>query len=94
MIKTKVTKIFMEEQQNRKPSKVIQYNKSGVKPTIKSQRKPNMVKRTIDLDNSNDDTEVLNYDKPSIYDQALNSVNKTSPQKSKKMKILKTEKVT
>jgi len=65
-----------------------------MKPTIKTQRKPNMVKKTIDLENSNDDTEVLNFEKPSIYDQALHSVNKTSPQKNKKMKILKTEKVT
>ena len=60
----------MDEPQlhSRKPSKVIQYSKTGLKPTIKTQRKPNPVKKTIDLENSNDDTEVLTFDKPSIYD--------------------------
>jgi hypothetical protein len=73
---------------------VIQY-KSGTKQTLKTQRvKTNMVKKTIDLNNSNDDTEVLNFEKPSIYDQALQSITKTSPQKNKKMKVLKTEQVT
>lgn len=74
----------MEESQ--KKSKVIQYTKSSTKPSMKTTRAK--IKKTVDLDNSNDETELLNFEKPSIYDQAMSSISKTSPQKLKKMKIL------